>query len=154
MGEIMKRFQALAFILAVAMLGAASNAHALFGFGKYETVEAKDGIVSIPVADVNDGKAHYYVMKKDGFEVKFFLIRSNDGVIRAAFDACDVCFHEKKGYDQDGDFMVCNNCGMRFHSSRINEVKGGCNPSPLDRVRNGDHIIIKERSIMSGRGYF
>lgn len=150
----MKRFQAIALILAAFVFAAATNAHALFGFGKFDEVEASNGVVSIPVEDVDDGKAHYYVFKKDGFEVQFFLIKSNDGVIRAAFDACDVCFREKKGYDQDGDFMVCNNCGMRFHSSRINEVQGGCNPSPLDRVNDGTNIVIKERSIMSGRGYF
>lgn len=141
----------VAFVLTIFV---ASSAHALFGLGKYATVEAKDGVVTIPVADVDDGNAHYFIYEKDGFEVKFFLLKSNDGVIRAAFDACDVCFREKKGYTQDGDFMVCNNCGQKFHSSRINEVKGGCNPSPLARVFDDKTITIKEADIMSGRGYF
>jgi len=136
------------------IIGVAGNAHALFGFGKYASVEATDGVVTIPVADVNDGEAHYYAFKKGSSEVRFFVLKSNDGVIRAAFDACDVCFREKKGYDQDGDFMVCNNCGMRFHSSRINEVKGGCNPSPLARTYDDKNVTIKVRDIMSGRGYF
>lgn len=140
-----------AFVLTITLAG---PGHALFGFDRYDSIEAKDGIVTIPVADVNDGEAHYYVFKENGFEVKFFLLKSNDGVIRAAFDACDVCFREKKGYDQDGEFMVCNNCGMRFHSSRINEVKGGCNPSPLNRVYDDKTITIKVKDIMSGRGYF
>lgn len=141
----------LVFVLTI---GVAGNAHALFGFGKYTTVEAQDGVVTIPVADVDDGKAHHFVFKKGNNEVKFFLLKSNDGVIRAAFDACDVCFREKKGYDQDGEFMICNNCGMRFHSSRINEVKGGCNPSPLKRTYDDTTVTIKVRDIMSGRGYF
>lgn len=130
-------------------------AHALFGFGeKYQRVEPRDGVVTIPVSEVGDGKARYYVLKRDGFEVKFFLLKSPDGVIRAAFDACDVCFREKKGYVQDGEFMVCVNCGQRFHASRINEVKGGCNPSPLEREAGPDAITIRERDIMAGRGYF
>lgn len=141
----------IALVLTVGMCG---TSHALFGFGKFTEVKAEKNVVTIPVADVDDGKAHYYVFKKDGFEVKFFLLKSNDGVIRAAFDACDVCFREKKGYDQDGDFMVCNNCGMKFHSSRINEVKGGCNPSPLERTFDDKNVTIKVRDIMSGRGYF
>ncbi|MGL1862997.1 MAG: DUF2318 domain-containing protein [Pseudodesulfovibrio sp.] len=140
-----------AFVVALFVAG---NAHALFGMGKYTSVEPKDGVVTIQVEDVDDGEAHYYSMEKDGFEVKFFLLKSSDGVIRAAFDACDVCFREKKGYDQDGEFMVCNNCGMRFHSSRINEVQGGCNPSPLTRVYNDKTITIKAKDIMAGRGYF
>ena len=150
---ILKRLFTLlaAFVLTMVVTG---NAHALFGLGKYTSVTARDGVVTIPVADVDDGKAHYFVYEKDGFEVKFFLLKSGDGVIRAAFDACDVCFREKKGYTQDGDFMVCNNCGQRFHSSRINEVKGGCNPSPLERTSDGTTVTIRERDIMAGRGYF
>lgn len=136
------------------VLSLAGNGHALFGLGKYTKVEDKGGVVTIPVADVSDGKAHYFILEKDGFEVKFFILKSSDGVIRAAFDACDVCFREKKGYSQDGEFMVCNNCGMRFHSSRINEVKGGCNPSPIDRTYDDKTVTIKTRTIMGGRGYF
>ncbi len=142
---------AAALVLTLSLVG---TSHALFGFGKYTTVEAENGVVTIPVADVSDGKSHYYLFSKDGFDVKFFLLKSSDGVIRAAFDACDVCFREKKGYDQDGEFMVCNNCGMRFHSSRINEVKGGCNPSPLARVYDDKIVSIKVKDILSGRGYF
>ena len=141
----------VAFALALFVAG---NASALFGLGKYATVEPENGIVTIAVADVSDGQAHYYTYKKNGVEVKFFLLKSSDGVIRAAFDACDVCFREKKGYSQDGDFMICNNCGQRFHSSRINEVKGGCNPSPLRRTFDVTTVTIKERDIMAGRGYF
>lgn len=134
---------------------ATGPAHALFGFGGgFEAVEPRDGVVTIPLSEVDDGKAHYYVLEHDGFEVKFFVLQSPDGVIRAAFDACDVCFREKKGYEQDGEFMVCVNCGQRFHASRINEVKGGCNPSPLDRTIGPDAVTIRERDIMAGRGYF
>jgi len=141
----------VAFVLTLVVAG---NAHALFGLGKYTSVEPENGVVTIPVADVSDGKAHYYVYEKDGFEVKFFVLKSSDGVIRAAFDACDVCFREKKGYSQDGEFMVCTNCNQRFHSSKINEVKGGCNPSPLNRVFDDTNVTIKARDIMAGRGYF
>jgi len=152
---IMKKNILFSLILTVAtVVATAGAAHALFGFGKYKAIEAVNDVVTIPVADVSDGDAHYYLFEKDGFEIKFFLLKSSDGVIRAAFDACDVCFREKKGYSQDGDFMVCNNCGQRFHSSRINEVQGGCNPSPLDRVNDGTNVTIKVRDIMAGRGYF
>lgn len=132
----------------------AVNAHALFGFGKYSEVDAQNGIVTIPLADVNDGEAHYYSFDVNGTDVKFFLLQSRDGVIRAAFDACDVCYRDKKGYSQEDDFMVCNNCNMKFHSSRINEVKGGCNPSPLNRTLDGNNVIIKVNDILTGRGYF
>ena len=86
--------------------------------------------------------------------MNFFVVKSNDGVIRAAFDACDVCFPAKKGYTQDGDFMICNNCGRRFHSSRINVVEGGCNPAPLQREVIGDQLVIKTSDVIPGARYF
>lgn len=110
--------------------------------------------LSIPINEVSDGKAHYYSIDTDGKEIRFFVVRSKDGIIRAAFDACDVCYRSKKGYARQGDFMVCNNCGMRFHSSRINVVKGGCNPSPLERRTEGDKLIISLDTIKSGAMYF
>ncbi len=110
--------------------------------------------VSIPLNEVSDGQAHYYSVDVDGMPIKFFVLKSRDGIIRAAFDACDVCYRSRKGYSQDGDFMICNNCGMRFHSTRINVVQGGCNPSPLKRTTEGDNLIIKIDDIRSGKKYF
>ncbi|WP_432737965.1 Fe-S-containing protein [Maridesulfovibrio sp. FT414] len=108
----------------------------------------------IPLEEVSDSEAHYYSMNVDNTNVRFFVLKSKDGVIRAAFDACDVCYHSGKGYSQDGDFMVCNNCGMRFHSTRINIVSGGCNPSPLERTIEGQNLIISMDAIKSGKKYF
>ncbi|MHB8790064.1 MAG: Fe-S-containing protein [Desulfobulbaceae bacterium] len=134
----------------------AADTYALFGFpgGKYSQVKAENGLVTIPLDQVNDGKAHYFSHDVQGKTIKFFVIRSNDGVIRAAFDACDVCFPEKKGYSQDGDFMICINCGQRFHTSRINVVKGGCNPAPLHRVSQGRNLVIAAADILTGSRYF
>jgi len=81
-------------------------------------------------------------------------LKSADGVVRAAFDACDVCWRSGKGYTQDGDEMVCKNCGRRFASNRINDVQGGCNPAPLNRSVEGDHLIIQAEDIVRGRAYF
>lgn len=117
-------------------------------------MEIGDQELSIPISDVNDGQAHYYSIDMDGKEIRFFVVRSKDGIIRAAFDACDVCYRSNKGYSQQGDFMICNNCGMRFHSTRINVVNGGCNPSPLERETKGDKLVISLEAVRSGAMYF
>ncbi|HIJ90204.1 MAG: DUF2318 domain-containing protein [Desulfobulbaceae bacterium] len=110
---------------------------------KVKTLTPAKGRLVIPVASVNDGKAHYFkAQAADGVMVTFFVLKSNDGVIRAAVDACDVCYRAGKGYEQDGDEMVCLNCGQRFASVRINEVKGGCNPAPLTRTIEGEKLVI------------
>ena len=112
-----------------------------------------DGTLRFPVATFDDGKAHFYSHEMNGKSIEFFVLKSNDGVVRAAFNACDVCFPAHKGYRQEGDEMVCNNCGQRFPSHLINEVRGGCNPSPLERTIEGDQLVIRE-DIAAGAGYF
>jgi len=107
-------------------------------------------------SDFADGKAKYYAYKTpEGLNIRYFLLKSSDGIIRAAFDSCDTCWAAGKGYRQEGDFMVCNNCGLRFSSVKINEVKGGCNPAPLSRTAAGDKIIVKVKDIIEqGSFYF
>ena len=110
--------------------------------------------VSIPISELS-GKARFYEYKTaSGKSVRFFAMKSSDGVYRAALDACDVCFAAKKGYRQEGDDMVCNNCGNHFHSAQINEVKGGCNPVGLERKVEGDRLNIGARELEAGASYF
>jgi uncharacterized membrane protein len=124
------------------------------GSSEAQTVTSRDGMVKLALADVGDGKAHHYRFTEGGKEIKFFVLKSSDGVVRAAFDACDVCYREKKGYRQEGDLMVCNNCGQRFPSVKINEIKGGCNPAPLTRKIDGDSLVMYTTDILEGGFYF
>lgn len=120
---------------------------------KYKAVDDIDGIIKFPISSFND-EVQYYQYEFDDKAVKFFLLKSNDGTIRAAFDACDVCYRAKRGYNQVGDFMKCNNCGMTFPEDKINVVLGGCNPSPLDREVVGDNLVISVGSIELGKKFF
>ena len=117
-------------------------------------VTSQDGLVRIAASDLADGRAHFYTLQGAQKAIPFFLLKSSDGVIRAAFNACDVCFLAKKGYHQEGDEMVCNNCSSRFPSNQINVVRGGCNPSPLTREVQGDTVIIRVTDIEAGAQYF
>jgi uncharacterized membrane protein len=111
--------------------------------------------VSFPVQAFADGTAQYFQYPVgNGITVRFFVLKSSDGVIRAAYDACDVCWREGKGYYQDGDNMVCRNCGQRFASIKVNEIKGGCNPAPLNRTVVGNKLVIKIADIVQGSQYF
>ncbi len=110
--------------------------------------------VSFPVSLFDDGKARHFEHVDGKHTIKYFILKSSDGVIRAAFDACDVCWPAGKGYYQEGDHMVCRNCGRRFVSVRINEVKGGCNPAPLNRSVKDGKLVIQVKDIQEGRQYF
>jgi uncharacterized membrane protein len=133
-------------ILAALVLAACSSGS--------QTMSVTDGAVSEPVAELDNGQARHFSEDIDGTPVRFFLLKTPDGVTRAAFDACDVCFKEKKGYSQNGEYMICNNCGQLFHASRINEVRGGCNPAPLERSIVNDAVVLRTEDLRQGLKYF
>ena len=111
--------------------------------------------ISFPISQFADGKARLFTFSAPkGITIKYFIVKSSDGVIRAAFDACDVCWPSGKGYQQEGDNMVCRNCGKKFASKLVNEVKGGCNPAPLKRTIRGNQLVIQTKDILEGRNYF
>ena len=118
------------------------------------TTESVSDAVSYPETMFMDGIAKFFEHKDGDITIKYFIIKSIDGVIRAAFDACDVCWPAGKGYVQDGDYMICQNCGRRFDSTSINEVNGGCNPAPLERTMKDGAVFIKLEKILEGQGYF
>jgi uncharacterized membrane protein len=111
--------------------------------------------VVIPAAQFDDGQARFFTYDtSNGETVRFFVMKSGDGVIRAAFDACDVCYREKRGYRQQGDHMLCINCGQTFESTQINVRQGGCNPAPLDRALLDGQVVLKAADLEQGAFYF
>lgn len=111
--------------------------------------------VVIPAAQFDDGQARFFTYDAaSGKTVRFFVMKSGDGVIRAAFDACDVCYREKRGYRQQGDHMLCVNCGQTFRSTDINVLQGGCNPAPLDRAVADGQVVLKAADLEQGAFYF
>ena len=111
--------------------------------------------ITYPVELFADGKARHFRHKvDDAITIQYFILKSSDGVIRAAFDACDVCWPAGKGYQQSGDVMVCRNCGRKFASVLVNEVKGGCNPAPLNRKVEDGKVVLLVNDIFSGKQYF
>ena len=110
--------------------------------------------VTFPASLFEDGKARHFEHVDGKLTIRYFVLKSSDGVIRAAFDACDVCWPANKGYYQEGDYMVCRNCGRKFASVRVNEVKGGCNPAPLNRTMENGKLVIQVKDIREGRQFF
>ena len=129
---------------------AATNGHE-----PYPLIEANaSGTIEFQLSTFDDYVAHYYTYLNNDQSIEFFVLKSEDGVVRAAFNACDVCYGALLGYSQNGQIMVCNNCGSQFPADRINIVQGGCNPSPLDRNVEGNFLVINVEDIIRGGSYF
>ncbi len=144
----------IAGFLVVALAISAATVFA-FSLGKYEKVKATNGVVTLAVAKLSDGKAHFYKYEDGGKEIAFFAVKASDGSVRTAFDACDSCYRSKKGYEQQGDKMNCNNCNQKFAINRLGpNASGGCNPGYLPLQLNGSTISIKASDLKDGARYF
>lgn len=120
-------------------------------------VEAQStgGDVTFAAAQFDDGVARFFThTAPGGRQVKFFVMKSSDGVIRAAFDACDTCWEDRLGYRQEGDVMVCRKCNRSFASTDINVLQGGCNPAPIDRRVVNGRVVLSAASLNAGIAYF
>ena len=123
--------------------------------GDYFTRVAGGADFRIALASLKLDVAQYFSYPAaNGKEIRFFLLRGSDNVVRAAYDSCDVCYRYKQGYYQQGDDMVCRRCKNSFPSTEINVVRGGCNPAPLERTTEGDQLIVKAQDLEAGSFYF
>ncbi|MFH1839532.1 MAG: Fe-S-containing protein [Nanoarchaeota archaeon] len=106
-----------------------------------------DGILNLSVSTFDDNLAHYYHTElSSGKTVYFFVVKDSNGVYRAAANACQVCYKDRKGFSYQGNFMICNACGNKYPLEKIATEKGGCNPGPINPnliVENGK-ITINE----------
>ena len=117
-------------------------------------VTAQNGDVLIPLKTVEDGNAHFFSYTAAGKAVTFYMMKTADGTIKTAFDACVACNHAKLGYRQEGALVVCNNCGMGFRSEDIGKERGGCNPIAVQRSIDGQMVVLKAKDLEAGVQYF
>ena len=119
------------------------------------TISPVNGELIHAAAPLADGLArHYVVHTEDGVGIRYFILQTPDGQVRTAFDACDLCWRADMGYVQDGKDMICRHCGMRFPANIIGEVRGGCNPTPLQNALRQGQVVIQHDHILAGRRYF
>jgi len=111
-----------------------------------------ENIIKIPLSEISN-QAKFY--ESEG--ISYFVVKASDGSIKTAFDACDVCYDSKKGYKQEGEFMICNNCGNRYLIIELgtkNKRGGGCWPGYLPSKVEGENLIIKKSDIIKGEYKF
>ena len=100
----------------------------------------KGGYLAIPIADLSQTASFYKA------EIELVALKDSKGNLRTAFKACQVCYSSGKGYYvQDGNYLVCQNCGNSFTIDQVGIASGGCNPWPIldsDRTVTDDEIQI------------
>ena len=109
------------------------------------------GSVRIPVAEVNDGNLHRFVIEDQGVHVRFIVIEKPDKSLAVALDACQIC--GTQGYYQKGPEVICKNCGSDIVISTIG-TSGGCNPVPLTSHIDNGTLLIDEAAFEPGVNLF
>ena len=99
--------------------------------------------IKITKSQISD-KVSFIPYNSNGIDMEIMAVKAPDGTIRTAFNTCQVCFDSGRGYYvQEGDELVCQNCGNRFKISQIEKEKNGCNPAPiLEENKTDDGQII------------
>ncbi|MFC1599072.1 Fe-S-containing protein, partial [Patescibacteria group bacterium] len=127
-----------------------------FTGNKGERVLFKNKQIELDANQFNKGDVNFFNTEINNKNVYFFVVKDENGVYRAAGNACQVCHDSKLGFTQQGDYMVCNTCGTKYPLEKIATEKGGCNPIPINpnlKTSNGN-IIISEDDIKQIVNYF
>jgi len=109
-----------------------------------------DGVV-VPLQKLEDGKLHRFGFLTGGHMVRFLAMKASDGKVRTALDACEIC--GASGYIQDGENLLCLNCGAEINPRTLGEP-GGCNPVPLEAQTTATHVRVPVAGLTKAAGLF
>ena len=104
-----------------------------------KTLVAQNNQVRIPLSDLTDSSLHFYTADVNSTVIRFLVIHKTNGDYAAALDACQIC--GRPGYRQEGQNVICRNCGAAIYIPSIGQ-SGGCNPIRVkSRVEGGEVIV-------------
>jgi uncharacterized membrane protein len=127
------------------------------GSGASVDAASQGGDIAIAKSEVTE-TAKFIPYKVGNTKMEVIAIKAPDGSIRTAFNTCQVCYDSGRGYYiQEGDVLVCQNCGNRFKASQVELIKGGCNPVPIvaeNKTDDGTTITIPKDFLEQNKGLF
>ncbi len=145
-----RRWSFLAAILYVAivlMLGAEFvYAQATNAPSPAEGLTAQNDEVEIPTSQLANATLRFYSATVNNTTVRFMVVHKPDGSYVTALDACEIC--GAKGYKQEGQNVVCRNCGAVIYIPSIGQ-KGGCNPIPVKSRVEGGEVIVNLQDLLA-----
>jgi len=118
---------------------------------------SQSGDITITKSEVTE-TAKFIPYKVGNTDMEIIALKASDGTIRTAFNTCQVCYDSGRGYYvQEGDELVCQNCGNRFKADQVEVIKGGCNPVPItteNKTDDGTTITIAKDFLEQNEALF
>jgi hypothetical protein len=97
--------------------------------------------------DLDDGKLHKYLFKKESTEVRFFVLMSPaTGKLTVDLDACAIC--KPDGYGQAEGSVICYYCKTLIPLETVGKT-GGCNPVPVKFIEKEDGAHINAVTLVN-----
>lgn len=121
------------------------------------SVTNENGDMEIPISNITEDATFYSYDELDS-KMEVIAVKASDGTIRTAFNTCQVCYDSGRGYYiQQGDQLVCQNCGNSFGMDDVEVAQNGCNPVPIfdEQIKmSSDEIVIPKEFLKDAEGIF
>lgn len=115
------------------------------------------GDLTVTKSDITD-QMKLYPYESNGVYMEVMAVKASDGTVRTALNTCQNCYNSGKGYyTQEGNILICQNCGNKFEIDQIGILTGGCNPIPiLDGIEseNDEQIVIDRDALVPYESLF
>lgn len=157
----------LALFGILALTGCASNSQANSGSG---VTTAQSNANTHPAQTIAEGQslkiaikdlssqAQFYPVTVDGTKMEVLALKDSKGNVRTVYNTCQVCYSSGKGYYvQQGDKLVCQNCGNQFGVDQVEIQSGGCNPVPIfddSKTTSGTEVTIPYTTLQKAEATF
>ena len=141
--------------LAVLLLSAAT----LAGCGprppEHRVVVAEGGAVRLPLAEVADGKVHFYTFLHDGRNVNFLVRTDGRGALHTHLDACYSCYRYRRGFVVEGADLLCIACRYTYPiADEVWDFQGACAPIPIRFAVEEGRLVVERAVLEKAARYF
>lgn len=154
-------FIILVIVLAAFAVYTAMNSNQKQGASSAENTQSAEVVKDVDLKILKSGiseKAEFYPYQAGDTYMEVLAVKASDGSIRTALNTCQVCFDSGRGYyKQEGNTLVCQNCGNVFGVNDVEVVRGGCNPVPVlqeNKTDDGEYITISKEFLAESKDLF
>ena len=117
----------------------------------------EEGNVIINKSDVSEDKISFLKYSEDS-KIELIAIKGENGDVNVALGTCGSCNGSPKAYyNQSGDLLQCNNCGLTFPLDVIGIDGTGCHPIMIDEsgiTKTEEGITIRKDVLLKNESLF
>ena len=109
----------------------------------------------IPISELTKD-VKFFSLDDRGTDIEILTAIDKNGNPKATLNTCQNCMGSPKAYFiQEGDSVVCQNCGIGHKIETLGTAKRGCNPIPIDSLAiDGENISFEKSELLASADLF